>query len=137
MISFESESDLIMYEGIPWELNESHFVEFFPNRFFKVTLISTESPDFEKHLNELDDGNIISLDLEWENELCLFQFCSSNGVLIIRHPNGKGNQHLHEFFLSHYFYAKGIRNDATCLMRKSKELNVLNQLTKMIIRTVK
>ncbi|OHS99442.1 hypothetical protein TRFO_08369 [Tritrichomonas foetus] len=106
------------YESLQWNLNETRSVEFFPNKLISVTLISTEIPNFEEHLNRIDDLNPIALDLEWEDELCLFQFCSSNGVLIVRHPNGQGNELLKKFLSTHSFFAKGASNDKKQLMLK-------------------
>ncbi|KAH0792582.1 3'-5' exonuclease family protein [Histomonas meleagridis] len=121
VIRFQSESDLLSYEEVPWALSESHEVEFFTGKIFNVTLISVENPDFEDYLIKLDDGSTIALDLEWENELSLFQFCTSKGVLIVRHPKGPGNKILHNFLASHNFYAKGINNDLKKLKEKFGE----------------
>lgn len=112
---------LSYYESIHWDLEETHGVEFFPGVVFQVLLTSTESPNFEQVLNSYDDGGKIALDLEWETELCLFQFCSSKGVLIVRHPPGEGNEALREFLKAHKFYAKGIHNDKLQLKAKFGE----------------
>jgi hypothetical protein len=71
---------LCHYDDITWSLNEHHDVEFFPGEIISVRLISTEHSDFEAILSSYDDAHAIALDLEWETELCLFQFCSSCGI---------------------------------------------------------
>jgi hypothetical protein len=83
-----------------------------------VTLISIDSPDYATHLSAIDDGHTIALDLEWDDELCLFQFCSSSGVLVIRHRDGAGDATLRSFLSSHKFYAKGIATDLKMLHQK-------------------
>ena len=115
-----TQNDLLLssYESLNWKLNETRFVEFFPNLIFSVQLISTEHNDFKSIINSYDDNNPIALDLEWEDELCLFQFCSSVGVLIVRHPKGPGNKDLEEFLSTHKFFAKGASNDKKQLMMK-------------------
>jgi hypothetical protein len=79
--------------------------------------ISVNSPDLSSYLLQIDTSQPIALDLEWENELSLFQFCS-HFVLIIHHPIGKGNLILSKFLSSHKFFAKGIRNDKKMLKQK-------------------
>ncbi|OHS99797.1 hypothetical protein TRFO_33659 [Tritrichomonas foetus] len=118
------------YDNEEWKLMEKHHVEFFPNIYYDVILISTETPNFLDFLtlslsntkeNEIDQEKI-SLDLEWENELCLFQFgfSKSHSVVIIRHPPGPGNEELFHFMKSHHFYAKGTHNDIKQLRKKFK-----------------
>lgn len=119
------------YEKLPWKLEETRIVEFFPQILFSVTLISTETPGFENYLNDISDQarsaqeifsiNKIALDLEWEDELCLFQFCFDKKVLLVRHPNGPGNSILHNFLSSHQFFAKGASNDKKQLKMKFGE----------------
>lgn len=109
---------LTYYDNEDWEIMERHLVEFYPNRWYDVILLSTETPNFLDYFSECDDDSPISLDLEWESELCLFQFCFKNKVVILRHPNGDGNQDLLNFLLSHKFYAKGINNDKKQLHKK-------------------
>lgn len=126
----EGDLQLNDYEQLTWKLKETRVVEFFPNVFFPVTLISTEIPEFEDYLHELEEVSVqnelndqcntteIALDLEWEDELCLFQFCSSKRVLIVRHPNGPGNEILQKFLSAHHFFAKGASNDKKQLKLK-------------------
>lgn len=109
---------LSSYEESSWELGESRIVEFFPGVSFIVSLVSVEDNDFSESLASIDVDEPIALDLEWEDELCLFQFCSSKGVIIVRHPDGNGNQLLENFLSTHKFYAKGIHNDKKMLMAK-------------------
>lgn len=106
------------YESVAWKEDEEHSVEFFPNIFFLVRLIKVNSPKLENYLHELEGEETIALDLEWDDELSLFQFCSCKKVLIIRHPLGEGNQVLQNFLKSHKFYAKGIHNDKIKLKEK-------------------
>ena len=96
--------DLASYENQFWYLEESHVVEFFPGVSYPVLLISTDTENFGDILNSYDDGNPIALDLEWETELCLFQFCTSKGVLAVRHPPGKANNDLRIFMKTHKFF---------------------------------
>ncbi|KAH0789007.1 3'-5' exonuclease family protein [Histomonas meleagridis] len=117
----EGDTTLVEYEEKYWQLRETRKVEFFPGELTTVSLISVEDPDLKTYLNNLAVDPIISLDLEWDEELCLFQFCSSSGVLIIRHPNGPGNQILKEFLSTHKFYAKGAGNDKKQLDMKFGE----------------
>ncbi|OHS93620.1 hypothetical protein TRFO_40097 [Tritrichomonas foetus] len=113
--------DLHSYESRDWLLDETRSVEFFPNIVFEVTLISTESPNLSKYLNEIDIQSPIALDLEWDEELCLFQFCINHKVLIVRHPKGPGNPLLYSFLKNHNFFAKGIHNDKIKLAEKFGE----------------
>lgn len=108
----------LSYQDLTWNLMEQYNIEFFPNEFYKVTLISTETPDLYDYLNGIVDGNKIAIDLEWENELCLFQFCTSKGVLVVRHPNGPGNRILLEFLQHNKFFGKGMHNDFMHLTEK-------------------
>lgn len=117
------------YKAFPWNLNESRYVEFFPGVFYEVTLISTRSKNLEKYLQKIDDGQPMALDLEWkfdwgpasENEVCLFQICSSKGVLIIRHPHGQGNASLCRFLEVHQLYSKGMLTDKIKLAQKFRK----------------
>jgi hypothetical protein len=70
-------------------------------------LIAIDSLDFEARLLALDDSQPIALDLEWEDELCLFQFCTLREVLIVRHPDGTGHRALQSFLSSRRFFPKG------------------------------
>lgn len=129
----EDDLQLIDYEKLSWGLKETRVVEFFPKVFYPVTLISTEIPEFENYLKDLSEDSTknsssdqfeeskIAMDLEWEDELCLFQFCSSKRVLIIRHPNGPGNELLQKFLSTHNFFAKGASNDKKQLKLKFGE----------------
>ena len=118
-ISFgESFPSLQSYEDKNWLLNETRNVEFFPNCFYKVTLLSTESPNLQNYLKEIDVQTPIALDLEWENEINSFQFAIQNRALVIRHPNGPGNKILYDYLLNHTFFAKGCHNDKIKLKQK-------------------
>ena len=122
LIAFgEGKPDLNYYETISWNLEEHHDVEFFPGAVFSVLLTSTEADQFETVLKSYEDNEAMALDLEWETELCLFQFCSSKGVLIVRHPPGEGNEVLRAFLRRNKFYAKGIHNDKIQLKAKFGE----------------
>jgi ribonuclease D len=109
------------YERLTWSILERHVVEFFPGSFFEVTLISTEVPNFVSYLSNLADGAPMAIDLEWEEELCLLQFCSSKGCLIIRHPPGRANRDLRDFLRGNRFYGKGMHNDKAQLKAKFGE----------------
>ena len=109
------------YDHLFWEIGEVRNVEFFPDYLVPVTLIVVTQPDLDTFLHNIDDGSSIAIDLEWDDELCLFQFCTSKGVLVIRHPKGPGNETLREFLKSHKFYGKGIENDKKMLQRKFGE----------------
>lgn len=113
-----SDPELSEYEHIPWNIGEVRSIEFFPDLFIPVSLITVTQDDLTEHLKWIDDGNVISLDLEWDDELCLFQFCTSKGVLVIRHPKGPGHDTLRAFLKSHKFYGKGIVNDKKMLFLK-------------------
>ncbi|KAH0785486.1 3'-5' exonuclease family protein [Histomonas meleagridis] len=114
----EGNPPYLSYLSTKWELLERHLIEFFPNDIYDVTLISTETPNLTEYLNKIIDGNPMAIDLEWETELCLFQFCSSKGVLIIRHPDGPGNEDLCNFIKNNKFYGKGMWNDFIHLKQK-------------------
>lgn len=114
----EGDPTLSYYESQYWNLNETRQVEFFTGNILPVTLISVINPNLESYLNKLTVDPEIALDLEWTDELCLFQFCSSAGVLIIRHPKGTGNETLKNFLKTHKFYGKGTRNDKKQLNKK-------------------
>ena len=114
----ENLPSLEFYENKIWELNETKSVEFFKNKFFFVTLLSVNSNDLNNKLSKIDVNDPIALDLEWDEELCLFQFCYSNDVLIIRHPKGPGNETLFNFMKTHKFFAKGTHNDRIKLKEK-------------------
>jgi hypothetical protein len=113
----ENNPPLLFYENLIWSLNETRLVEFFPQVVYQVKLISVNSPELYSSLQQLETSNPIAIDLEWEDELCLFQFCSSY-ILIIQHPSGPGNSILCEFLLTHKFYGKGTRNDKKMLFQK-------------------
>lgn len=126
------------YDSYFWPFPNTKTVEFFPNTFFTVTLISVNDPNLKFYLQQIHDDCIseskndpeitkyhskIAIDLEWEIELNLFQFCSpQRKILIIRHPDGKGNEILFNFLTSHLFYGKGIDNDVKQLQRKFEYL---------------
>ncbi|KAK8892305.1 hypothetical protein M9Y10_029530 [Tritrichomonas musculus] len=118
---------LSYYEEENWEIMEYHLVEFYPNKWYDVILLSTETPNFLDYFSDCGDDPI-SLDLEWESELCLFQFCFKNKVVILRHPNGEGNKVLLNFLLTHNFYAKGINNDKKQLKRKFETDQIANNI---------
>ena len=106
------------YELEPWEVGELRLVEFFPGKLVRVKLTSVESGEFEECLMGIVDQGPIALDLEWDNELCLFQFCTSKGVLVVRHEKHEGDPVLKEFLLSHQFFGKGAANDRRQLRMK-------------------
>ena len=124
---------LLDYDKVKWSIGMTKTVEFFPNKIFTVKMVSSLDPNLEKYLNELDEDSKTSLndqylskyegkiaiDLEWEVEINLFQFCSPKGrVLLIRHPDGLGNRVLFNFLISHKFYGKGTDSDVKQLHRK-------------------
>lgn len=115
---YQDDPKLEEYDSEEWALMEHHRVEFFPHKFFDVYLISTDIPNFPEFLGKIDLKDPISLDLEWDDELCLFQFCIKDQVLVIRHPPGPGNKILFNFLSNHKFYAKGTTNDKKMLYRK-------------------
>ena len=118
-ISFgEGHLTLQEHEGVEWKLEEGHDVEFFPGKWFHVLLTCSESEELEEVLKSFEDGDAIAIDLEWNDEICLFQFCSSNGVLIIRHPRGRGSVIIQEFLERNRFYGKGMANDRKKLFEK-------------------
>lgn len=110
--------DLKSYESRRWDVGETYSVEFFEDQFVNVTLISSDSPELESYLSALDDGGKIAIDLEWEDEISLIQFCSSKFVLIIKHVKGPGNILIYSFLSTHRFYGKGMHNDKKQLMNK-------------------
>lgn len=114
----ESFPDLQYYEDLNWKLNETYEVEFFPNDFYSVSLISANSPRLNDYLNEIDIQEPIALDLEWEDEISSLQFGIDKKVLIIRHAPGSGNKLIYDFLNTHYFFAKGTRNDTSKLYQK-------------------
>lgn len=115
----ENMPTLLDYGEIPWKLNEKYNIEFYPGFIISVLLISIENPRLKDHLEDISNGiEPISLDLEWEEEICLFQFCTSKGCLIIRHPRGPGNLIIRSFFENHSFYGKGNHNDIQKLNEK-------------------
>ena len=128
---------ILEYDKENWSLLEKHYVEFFPNKWYHVILISTETPNFMNYLNENveDKNDPIALDLEWEDEICLFQFCFKNtkNVIIIRHPDGPGNADLLSFLKTHYFYAKGTHSDLKQLKRKFNITNVYNIVNNEVV----
>ncbi|OHT01532.1 hypothetical protein TRFO_31633 [Tritrichomonas foetus] len=106
------------YENLFWHENETRMVEFFPGSYFEVTLLSTNDPNLSNYLKKIDVTVPISIDLEWEDELCLFQFCYSTTVIVLRHPKGPGNSTLFDFLKSHKFIGKGTHNDHKKLFEK-------------------
>lgn len=112
--------ELSYYETLDWHLNETRIVEFFPEKYYEVTLISVAEDNsiLIKYLNKIDSQLPIAIDLEWEDELCLFQFCLDTTVVIIRHPKGTANEFLFNFLKSHFFYGKGINHDLIKLYEK-------------------
>ena len=105
-IHFDEEHPLSYYETISWNVNETRLVEFFPGILTPVYLVSVNDPNLLSYLSLLEgDDSAFALDLEWEDELCLLQFCSSKCTLIVRHPNGPGDETLKQFLSSHKFYA--------------------------------
>lgn len=110
---------LLDYGKLPWNLNSKYSIEFYPDFVISVLLISTNDLHLQDNLNNIENGEEpIALDLEWEDEICLFQFCSSKGCLIIRHPCGQGNPILRSFLETHSFYGKGNHNDLQKLTEK-------------------
>ena len=124
---------LLDYDNMFWCTGMTKTVEFFPNKFFTVKMVTSDNKNLEKYLNELDEdcniypddqetskyGGKIAIDLEWEVEINLFQFCSPKGrVLIIRHPDGMGNRSIFNFLISHKFYGKGTDSDVKQLKKK-------------------
>lgn len=111
---------LLEYDKRPWHLNEKHLIEFYPNFVISVLLISADDPHLQKHLNEISNDNSepISLDLEWNDEICLFQFCATRSCLVIRHSKGPGNPIIRSFLEKHSFYGKGNHNDIQKLNEK-------------------
>ena len=124
------------YEKQYWNINVTKNVEYFQNDFYKVTLTSVTSPDFPNFLNEIDVNEPIAIDLEWKTELCLFQFCYGNRVIIIRHPSGDGDLTLYNFLLTHTFFGKGTKNDRKQLSKKFGE-GILDELELEDIETTR
>ena len=106
------------HDSVEWKVGESHDVEFFPGKWFHVLLATSDDPNIESLLKHLEDGAPIAIDLEWNDEICLFQFCSSKGVLVIRHPKGPGHPAIHSFLTRNLFYGKGMSNDRKQLYQK-------------------
>lgn len=115
----ENNPNLQSYEERNWLINETRIVEFFPNSYYEVTLISViDQAMLEECLSKSDTKSPISIDLEWKDELSLFQFCFDKIVIIIRHPEGEANQTLLDFLRNHQFIGKGTRNDLIKLNEK-------------------
>lgn len=103
---------LIDYGNQFWNINEQHSIEFYPNYIMPVLLISADCENLKQHLEEIcNDDEPIALDLEWNDYISLFQFCTSKGCLIIRNHQPKENIIIRSFLESHSFYGKGNHND--------------------------
>ena len=59
--------ELSYYETLDWHLNETRIVEFFPEKYYEVTLISVAEDNsiLIKYLNKIDSQLPIAIDLEW------------------------------------------------------------------------
>ena len=108
-------------------------IEYFPGEFSKVLLTSKDDPKLPELLREIDDGGILTLDLEWKpdfgcfNHIALFQIGSSKGALLIRQLDVTPSPVLREFIESHKFIGKGTFNDRkklTHLFGKSLKINM-------------
>ena len=106
------------YESIPWHSNESHLVEFFPNKIIEVKLITNEDENLNNLLFELKKNDEkIAVDFEWEKELSLIQFCSKNLCLLIKLISHENKPILIDFLKNNFFYGKGMHNDRKMLFQ--------------------
>lgn len=101
-----------------WNEGETKIVEFYPDTLVSVTLISSDSPALKDAFNNILEDSDICVDFEWKpdnkgesNPISLFQFCTSQGVLIVPNAFEMGTDELYDFMQNHSFYAKGISTD--------------------------
>lgn len=125
MISFgEDQLSLDDLGLVLWEDGEKKQVAFFKNEFVPIEVISVENINLESKLNEILDGNPMSIDFEWKpdpdiehlNPIGLFQFCSSKGILIVTNLSYEPSPVLENFITTHQFFGKGMGYDQKKLL---------------------
>ena len=122
-VRIEKGFSLSALKKVNWEVGEMRKVNFFKGVISPVYLTSVDHENFIQHLNLIDTDDPICLDLEWrvsfsatvKHHVSLFQFCTKNATLIVRHISPKPNQILKQFLMSHYFIGKSTGNDRSRL----------------------
>ena len=119
LVKIEKGFSLSELKKINWEVGEMRKVNFFKGVISPVYLTSVDHENFIEHLNLIDTDETICLDLEWrisfssgvKHHVSLFQFCTKNATLIVRHLSPKPNQILKQFLMTHDFIGKSTGND--------------------------
>ena len=103
-----------------WQINTEKSIEYFENDFINLKYVSFND-QLEQSLNWLDDRKPIAFDYQWyndsknqdDNQITLFQFCSSNGVLLIsRDPDvDEIDRTLLDFMKSQRLFTKTTKRD--------------------------
>lgn len=114
---------------VPWLPGTSNLVEFFDGKHVRVTLISTENDDLNKHLEEIIDGAPISVDFEWKPDrngefhpISTFQLTTSKGVLVVLNDSAEFSIAIRDFLLSNQCFGKGMTCDNIKLQRMFGEV---------------
>jgi hypothetical protein len=108
---------LSAYSAVPWDLELTRSVEFFPGEFTRVSLTSTRNPDLRGVLLPLYKEPTIVLALKGAPSL--YQLCySPASVVLIRDLEPAASPILSAFLTQKQFVGKGTGGDAARLARR-------------------
>ena len=106
------------YGEFYWYSGEFKNVFFYGDMFVRVLLLNSEDDSLYSSLNSICDGKPLAIDLEWKpdlngenNMISIFQFCSSNSVVIVQNESEIGSMDLFRFLRENKFVGKGVHND--------------------------
>ncbi|OHS96142.1 hypothetical protein TRFO_37704 [Tritrichomonas foetus] len=106
-IKFCKTTPLKHYSCISAIVGKIYNVEYFSNQFVEVQLLSTQSANLENALNNIIDGNPISVDFEWKpdingsmNPISIFQFATSKSIIVIQNDGDPGLETIDRFLIN-------------------------------------
>lgn len=124
-ITFDGCTSVGDLSGFTWEQEQSMYVEFFTDQFYKVTYISSSSPNLNKALSLLDNSGPVCLDLEWKpdidqifHEVSIIQLSTGFETLVIKNILGTASEEILNFLNTHKLVGKGTSIDRIKLESK-------------------